>query len=112
MLKEFEVSVRESSDQSINSQVQKYLQQVRDKNRYIVSLTQKKEEIESKMLGDVNEDDLRILQQEHSELIREYEEIIKAKIQIFAKMIANLKKISEINTGFIQNEETIAERKL
>jgi|TARA_B110000285_G_C15025947_1_gene564165 hypothetical protein len=45
-------------------------------------------------------------------LIKDYEEIIKEKIDIFTQMINNLKKISDGNIQYIQNEETIAEKKL
>ena len=45
-------------------------------------------------------------------MIKEYEEIIKEKIDIFTQMINNLKKISDGNIQYIQNEETIAEKKL
>jgi hypothetical protein len=47
--------MRQASEQSVNKQVQKYLQKVRDQNKDIVIVTQAKEEIESKMKNDVNE---------------------------------------------------------
>jgi hypothetical protein len=50
---------------------------VREKNKQIVSLTQQKEEIESKKLQEVNDNELRKLQKEHSALISQYEAIIK-----------------------------------
>jgi len=64
------------------------------------------------MLPEVQESELKQLQQEHSALIKEYEGIIKEKIGIFTQMIVNLKAISEGNTKYISNEETIAEHKL
>ena len=48
----------------------------------------------------------------HSQLITEYEEVIKQKIAIFDEMISNLKYISKGNVQFIKNEESIADRKL
>jgi hypothetical protein len=48
-MKELDDAMRQSSDESINQQVQKYSQMVRDKNSQIISMTQKKEELESKM---------------------------------------------------------------
>jgi len=81
-------------------------------NKDIVQVTQEKEEIESKMLQEVNDAELQNLQSEHSALIKDYEEIIKEKIDIFTQMINNLKKISDGNIQYIQNEETIAEKKL
>ena len=111
-MRELENAMRQSSDESINQQVQKYLQQVREKNKLIVQLTQQKEEIESKMLQDVNDNELKELQKEHSALISQYEEIIKQKIDIFTEMINNLKSISDGNVQTIDNEEQIADKKL
>jgi len=85
---------------------------VREKNQEIVRLTQKKEEIESKMLPEVKDNELKMLQKEHSALISEYEDIIKQKISIFTTMIANLKSISDGNSKYIDSEEVIAEKKL
>jgi hypothetical protein len=97
-LKELDDARREASDTSINDQVQGNMQQIRDKNQQIVVLTQQKEEIESKMLQLVNDEELRQLQKQHSELIRKYEDIIKNKIDIFGDMIANLRTITDTNT--------------
>lgn len=63
--------------------MQIYLQQVRDKNSTIVDLTKRKEEIESKMRLEVKDSELQELQKVHASLIREYEDIIKEKINIF-----------------------------
>lgn len=90
-MRELDDALRKASDDSINRQVQLYLQQVRIKNKAIIELTQRKEEIESKMLQEVPEEKLRALQRELSELIKEYEDIIKQKIDIFTMMIQNLK---------------------
>lgn len=89
--------MRQASEQSINKQVQKYLQKVRDQNKDIVIVTKAKEEIESKMKNDVNEQELRELQEQHSALIKEYENIIKDKIDIFTEMIKNLTHLSDGN---------------
>lgn len=111
-MRELEDALRQSSEESINQQVQKYLQQVREKNKQIVRLTQQKEEIESKKLQEVNDNELRNLQKEHSALISQYEAIIKQKIDIFTEMINNLKSISDGNVQTIDNEEQIAAKKL
>lgn len=60
-LKELDDARREASDESINDQVQNNMQQIRDKNKQIVILTQQKEEIESKMLQEVNDNQLKDL---------------------------------------------------
>lgn len=104
--------MRQASDESINQQVQKYSQHVRDKNEQITQLTQRKEEIESKMQQNVSEADLKALQGEHHTLISQYEEIIKDKIDVFTKMISNLKSLSEGNHVFVQEEEKIADKRL
>ena len=75
-------------------------------------MTQAKEEIESKMKNDVNEQELKELQEQHSALIKEYESIIKDKIAIFTEMIKNLTRLSDGNYQSISNEEKIAEQKL
>lgn len=54
-MRELDDAMRQSSEQSINKQVNKYLQNVRDKNRKIVEVTRDKEEIESKMKNEVND---------------------------------------------------------
>jgi len=103
-MRELDDAMRQSSEKSINKQVQTYLEQVKEKNKQIVSLTQKKEKIESTMLKEVSETELKNLQSEHSKLITEYEEIIKEKIGIFNDMIDNLKSISDGNKQYIENE--------
>lgn len=83
--------MRQSSDASINEQVQKNLQQIRNKNKQIVELTKEKEEIESKMLKEVNDKELKDLQKRHSELIKEYENIIEHKLkQVNRELLQNL----------------------
>ena len=77
------------------------MQQIREMNKDIVQVTQEKEEIESKMLQEVNDAELQNLQSEHSALIKDYEQIIKEKIDIFTQMINNLKKISDGNIQYI-----------
>lgn len=111
-MRELDDAMRQASEESVNTQVQKYLQKVRDQNKDIVIVTQAKEEIESKMKNDVNEQELKDLQQQHSALIKEYESIIKDKIDIFTEMIKNLTKLSDGNFQSINNEEKIAEHKL
>jgi hypothetical protein len=49
------------------------------------------------MLSSVPDEALVELQKEHNQLIGEYEEIIKEKIQIFTEMIGNLNIISKGN---------------
>jgi hypothetical protein len=111
-MRELDDAMRQASEESVNTQVQKYLQKVRDQNKEIVIVTQAKEEIESKMKNDVNEQELKDLQQQHSALIKEYESIIKDKIDIFTEMIKNLTRLSDGNYQSINNEEKIAEQKL
>ena len=57
------------------------------------------------MLQEVNDDQLKDLQKLHSKLIREYEDIIKQKIDIFGDMIGNLRTITDTNSQKINNEE-------
>ena len=64
------------------------------------------------MLQEVNDDQLKDLQKLHSKLIREYEDIIKQKIDIFGDMIGNLRTITDTNSQKINNEEIHAQKKL
>ena len=64
------------------------------------------------MKTEVKETELQELQKVHAELIKQYEDIIKEKIDIFTLMIKNLKAISEGNEKYVQNEERIADLKL
>ena len=64
------------------------------------------------MKTEVKESELQELQRVHAQLIKEYEDIIKEKIDIFTLMIKNLKNISEGNEKYVQNEERIADQKL
>lgn len=64
------------------------------------------------MKTEVKETELQELQKVHAELIKQYEDIIKEKIDIFTLMIKNLKAISEGNEKYVQNEERIADQKL
>lgn len=64
------------------------------------------------MKNQIDENELRLLQQQHGELIKEYEQIIKDKIDIFTEMIQNLTKLSNGNFTSMNNEEKIAEQKL
>ena len=90
--------MRQASDASINMQVQRNMQQIREKNKQIVELTQQYEEIESKMLQEVKDEELQKLQHLHTQLIEQYEDIIKQKIEIFNNMIRNLKNITDGNS--------------
>jgi len=64
------------------------------------------------MLQEVSDPALIKLQGHHSELIKQYEGIIKEKIDIFTEMITNLKTLSHGNGGYVQKEELIADKKL
>ena len=73
-------------------------------NEQIVVLTKDKEEIESKLLKKVPDSALVDLVEEHSSLIKEYEDIIREKIGIFTQMINDLRVISNGNNEFVENE--------
>jgi len=64
------------------------------------------------MLQEVSDAQLKELQTLHSNLIKEYEDIVKQKIDIFTDMITNLKVISVANIELIKNEEVFAEKRL
>jgi chromosome segregation ATPase len=64
------------------------------------------------MLQEVNDEELKKLQQIHSDLISEYEDIIKQKIGIFTEMLKSLKSITAENSTFIKNEEVLSQKKL
>jgi hypothetical protein len=61
VMKEIENKTKEASDNTINQQVQGYLQQVRVMNKDIVQLIQKKEQIQSMMLEKVDDAQLKNL---------------------------------------------------
>jgi hypothetical protein len=111
-MRELDDAMRQSSEQSITKMVQSYMQQIRDINKQIVVLAKDKEEIESKLLQKVPDSALNQLVQEHSSLIKEYEDIICEKISIFTQMINDLRVISEGNNKFVQNETRYADKKL
>jgi hypothetical protein len=100
-MRELDDAMRQSSEQSITKMVQAYMQQIRDMNSQIVVLTKVKEEIESKLLQKVPDSALNQLVQEHSSLIKEYEDIIREKIGIFTQMINDLRLISDGNNKFV-----------
>jgi hypothetical protein len=58
-LKELEDQLNQLSAFKINKQVQKYLQQVREKNELIVQVCKHKEEIDSKKLDLVSDEQLK-----------------------------------------------------
>lgn len=64
------------------------------------------------MLQEVPEAELAELTAEHQQLVREYEQVIKEKIDIFTLMIKNLNDLSQGNTTSVENEERIAQAKL
>ena len=72
-MRELNDAIRQASEQSIIKQVQDFLQQIRDINGQIIDITKSKESIESKMLVEVDEQDLVNLQIIHSKLISDYE---------------------------------------
>ena len=51
------------------------------------------------MKTEVKESELQELQKVHAELIKQYEDIIKEKIDIFTLMIKNLKAIGSLGEG-------------
>ena len=111
-LRELDQAMKESGEAAVTRQVQEFLQEIKEKNIDIVDITEAKERLESQMRLAVDESHLRKLQQEHGSLIKDYEAIIKSKIDIFSEMIRNLKHLSDGNSQAINNEENIAEVKL
>lgn len=51
------------------------------------------------------------MQDELSNLIKQYEKLVGDKIHIFNDMLANLKEISKNNDSIIKNEEQVARLK-
>lgn len=68
--------MKHNSAAQVNQLVNEYLSKVKEINNQIVSVTQKKEAIESKMKQEVDDDALKQLQAEHGKLIKEYQGII------------------------------------
>jgi len=60
------------------------------------------------MLREVTDQELKNLQAIHSDLISQYEDIIKQKIAIFTEMLKNLRIITQQNSKYIRNEEMLA----
>ncbi len=78
--------------------VDKYIQQVFDKNRRMVDVQRVKEEIESKIQNSVTES---------HELIGQYELLVSDKIHIFTEVIRNMKEMGKNNDSIVSNEEAI-----
>jgi hypothetical protein len=92
-MRSLEDKVRQLSDATVTKKVAEFLQQIKDKNEEIVEISEAKEHIESKMRTKVNDGELQQLQREHSKLIKEYEGIIKQKVNIFTQMLENLQQL-------------------
>lgn len=60
-MRELDDAMKQSSEESINVQVQTYLQNVKDTNEEIVKINQQKEQIESKMRNEIEEQELKEL---------------------------------------------------
>lgn len=60
-LRELDDAMKQASEESINMQVQTYLQNVKDTNEEIVKINQQKEQIESKMRNEIEEKELKEL---------------------------------------------------
>ena len=60
-LRELDAAMKQASEESINMQVQTYLQNVKDTNEEIVKINQQKEQIESKMRNEIEEKELKEL---------------------------------------------------
>jgi hypothetical protein len=83
--------------------VDKYIQHIFDRNRKIVEVVRVKEEIESRINTNVNEEEIRTMQDELASLIKQYEKLIGDKIVIFNDLISNLKEIMKNNESIIRN---------
>jgi hypothetical protein len=83
--------------------VDKYIQHIFDRNRKIVEVVRVKEEIESRINTNVNEEEIRAMQDELASLIKQYEKLIGDKIVIFNDLISNLKEIMKNNESIIKN---------
>jgi len=70
-----------------------------------------KEEVESKIQSNVNEDEIKTMQEELSGLIKQYEKLVSDKILIFNDMITNLKEISRNNDNIVKSEEEVSRLK-
>lgn len=77
----------------------------------MVEVIRVKEEVECKIQNNVNEAEIKTMQDELQGLIKQYEKLVSDKILIFNDLIANLKEISRNNESIVQNEEEIARLK-
>eukprot|EP00347_Sterkiella_histriomuscorum_P021445 403333951 len=91
--------------------VDKYIQQIFERNRKLVEVIRIKEDIEAKIQSSVNEEEIRQMQDELQSLIKQYEKLVGDKIHLFNDMIGNLKEISKNNDNIVKNEENIARLK-
>lgn len=81
--------------------VDKYVQQVQEKNRKMVEVIRVKEEVEAKIQNNVNEAEIKAMQDELQGLIKQYEKLVGDKILIFSDLISNLHCISTNNQQII-----------
>jgi hypothetical protein len=91
--------------------VDKYISHIFERNRKIVEVVRVKEEIESKINTNVNEDEIKVMQDELQNLIKQYEKLVSDKILMFGDLIGNLRDISRNNDSIIKNEEQVARLK-
>jgi hypothetical protein len=109
--KGLEEDVFRSQVRVMSDLVDKYIQQVFEKNRRMVDVQRVKEEIESKIQNNVTEQELRDMQEELHELISSYEVLVSDKISIFNDVIKNMREIGKNNDSIARNEEDITRLK-
>jgi hypothetical protein len=64
-----EIELEKSAGEAVNEKVQHFLEQIREKNKKIVRLVQRREKIESLIREEVGEEELKELQKENAGLI-------------------------------------------
>ena len=77
----------------------------------MVEVIRVKEEVESKIQQNVNEEEIIQMQDELKSLIKQYEKLVGDKILIFNDLIHNLKDVSKNNDTIVRNQEEMARLK-
>ena len=77
----------------------------------MVEVIRVKEEVESKIQQNVNEEEIIQMQDELKSLIKQYEKLVVDKILIFNDLIHNLKDVSKNNDTIVRNQEEMARLK-
>lgn len=107
MQRHVEIVQQTANEELMTQLIAKHMASIEEKNAQIISLTKQKVQIESKLQSAHDEDDVKLLQEELSALISDYETVVSGRVTKIKEMIDALKLVAQGNEDLVHVTEDI-----